>query len=250
MFTNVTANGWQEILFKKPVLIKADSIYVASYHTASGRYAATSGGLAVAVTNGSLKALDNLGAGGNGVYTYGSSRSFPSTSNNAANYWVDVLFATDTSHSYTFNLTSVTDSTGLTKSGTLQTLTVTLTDCPQGLRSAGAVAPVVENKARTLSPVTKELVIPEEEIKTYRLGQNYPNPFRNQTRIQYSIPVASNVNLSLFDMNGKLIKVIVNGSMEQGAHTVIFNSGFLSSGFYFYKIQANEFSAVKKLIIQ
>jgi hypothetical protein len=136
----------------------------------SGRYAATSGGLAVAVTNGSLKALDNLGAGGNGVYTYGfiSFLPFYLEQTQLTIGWMYYLLLTPVI--LYFHLTSVTDSTGLTKSGTLQTLTVTLTDCPQGLRSAGAVAPVVENKARTLSPVTKELVIPEEEIKNISAG--------------------------------------------------------------------------------
>jgi hypothetical protein len=251
VFSNVTASGWQEVLFKKPVLIKADSIYIASYHTASGHYAATSGGLLTAVTNGSLKALDNLSAGGNGVYIYGPSPAFPSSSNNAANYWVDVLFTNDTTHAYTFTLTSVTDNAGTTRSGTLQTLTVTSANCSQALRSRGT-APAAENASlpQLLSPVTKHAKIETEEAKEYQLGQNYPNPFRSQTRIQYSLPAASNVNLSLFDMNGRLIKVIVNGSREQGTHTVIFNSGFLRSGLYFYKIQAENFSAVKKMIIQ
>ncbi|MEP7375035.1 MAG: DUF4082 domain-containing protein [Chitinophagaceae bacterium] len=250
VFANVTASGWQEVLFKNPALIKADSIYIASYHTASGHYAATSGGLLTAVTNGSLTALDNLSAGGNGVYTYGPSPAFPSSSNNAANYWVDVLFTNDTTHAYTFTLTSVTDNAGATRTGTLQTLTVTSANCSQALRSRGTTS-AVENASlpQLLSPVTKQTKIKTEEIKVYQLGQNFPNPFRNQTRIQYSLPVASNVNLSLFDMNGRLIKVIVNGSREQGTHTVIFNSGFLSSGLYFYKIQAENFSAVKKMII-
>jgi len=51
-------------------------------------------------------------------------------------------------------------------------------------------------------------------------------------------------------MNGRLIKVLVNGSKEQGAHTVRINSASLSNGIYFYKIQAGNFTAVKKMIIQ
>jgi hypothetical protein len=250
-FSTVTASGWQEVLFSTPLAVMADSIYIASYHTAGGRYAATSGYLTNSITKGALTALGNGVSGGNGLYSYGASPTFPANSYNATNYWVDVIFTHDTANTYTFNLTSVTDSTGLTKSGTLQTLAVTSTNCSQGLRSA-ATTPVVENAALSKKPplVTKNSKNQPEGIKTYQLGQNYPNPFRNETRIQYSLAVSSNVNLLLFDMNGRLIKVLVNGSKEQGTHTVSFTSGMLSSGLYFYKIQAGNFSAVKKMIIQ
>jgi len=82
------------------------------------------------------------------------------------------------------------------------------------------------------------------------LGQNYPNPFNKETFVQYNIPVASYVTLSLYDMNGRLVKVLVNGSREQGTHTYRFNSGSLSNGIYFYKLQAGDFSAVKKMFLQ
>lgn len=250
VFNNVTASGWQEALFTTPLAVLANTTYIASYHTASGHYAATPGGLTNAATNGSLTALDNITAGGNGLYGYGANPTFPANSFNAANYWVDVLFSTNTVNAYTFNLTSVTDSTGVTKTGTLQTLAVTPTNCSQGLRTSTTPATEQVNLSGTLSPVTKKLALQSEGIKVYSLDQNYPNPFRNETRIRYNLPVASSVNLSLFDMNGRLIKVLINGSREQGTHTVSFNPGMLSSGLYFYKIQAGNFSAVRKMIIQ
>jgi len=70
------------------VTITAGTTYVASYYTGTGHYAATSGGLTSAVTNGPLTAL----AGG-GVYAYGSGNAFPSNSFNNSNYWVDVVFS-------------------------------------------------------------------------------------------------------------------------------------------------------------
>jgi hypothetical protein len=92
-FTNETASGWQTLIFTSPVSILANTIYVASYHTTVGEYAAdinfftTSG-----VTNGPLTALSNSTPGGNGVYIYGSGGVFPSNSYEAGNYYVDVLF--------------------------------------------------------------------------------------------------------------------------------------------------------------
>ena len=102
VFSNVTANGWQEVLFHSPVAIKADTTYIASYHTTKGHYAATAGGLLNAVTKGSLTALASNASSGNGLYSYGASRRFPSNSYNATNYWVDVIFTLDTSSTYTF----------------------------------------------------------------------------------------------------------------------------------------------------
>ena len=78
-FTGETASGWQELDFSSPVAITAGTTYVASYYTSTGHYAATTGGLASAVTNGPLTAL----AGG-GVYAYGSSNAFPSSAYNAS----------------------------------------------------------------------------------------------------------------------------------------------------------------------
>jgi len=87
-FTNETSSGWQELDFSTPIAVTAGDTYTASYLTSSGHYAATSGGLASAVGNGVLTAL----AGG-GVYTYGSSLAYPTSTYFNANYWVDVIYA-------------------------------------------------------------------------------------------------------------------------------------------------------------
>ena len=84
-FSNESSQGWEELDFSSPVTVTAGTTYVASYHTSSGHYAATSGGLSSAVTNGPLTALAN-----GGVYAYGSSTIFPTGSYNGSNYWVDV----------------------------------------------------------------------------------------------------------------------------------------------------------------
>ena len=86
-FTNESTQGWEELDFSTPVAVTAGTTYVASYHTSAGHYAATSGGLSSAVTNGPLTALAN-----GGVYAYGSSTTFPSSTYNGSNYWVDVVY--------------------------------------------------------------------------------------------------------------------------------------------------------------
>ena len=84
----------------------------------------------------------------------------------------------------------------------------------------------------------------------FTLGQNYPNPFRNETTIQYTLPQAGQVNLSLFDISGRTVRVLVNGAKEAGTHAVSFNTGTLTNGIYFYRIQVGDFTDVKKLTIQ
>jgi hypothetical protein len=111
-FSNVTANGWQEVLFSEPVAIAPGVIYVASYYNPTGSYVATSGGLTASVSNGhSLTALGNNVTGGNGAYSYNG--GFPKNTYNATNYWVDVIFDNGAS---TFNLTAV-NSDGCNKTG-------------------------------------------------------------------------------------------------------------------------------------
>ena len=87
-FSSETASGWQELDFSTPVAVTAGTTYVASYFTSTGHYADTSGGLASAVTNGPLTALAS-----GGVYAYGPASAFPSSTFNASNYWVDVVYS-------------------------------------------------------------------------------------------------------------------------------------------------------------
>ena len=89
-FTGESASGWQEARFSSPVPVEAGVTYVASYSAPNGHYAYASGGLAWAVKNGPLAALASAAAGGNGVYRYGG--GFPSSTSNATNYYVDVVF--------------------------------------------------------------------------------------------------------------------------------------------------------------
>jgi hypothetical protein len=88
-----TASGWQEVDFSSPVAITANATYVASYHASSGRYADDASYFAVGVDNSPLHALANGLSGGNGVFSYSAGPTFPTSSANSSNYWVDVVFS-------------------------------------------------------------------------------------------------------------------------------------------------------------
>ncbi|MDR2876769.1 MAG: DUF4082 domain-containing protein, partial [Chromatiales bacterium] len=92
-FTGETASGWQEAALATPVAVTADTVYVVSYHTATGFYSSTSGYFtATGVDNGSLHALkDGEDGEANGVFLYGPS-GFPNQFFQGGNYWVDVVF--------------------------------------------------------------------------------------------------------------------------------------------------------------
>jgi hypothetical protein len=90
-FTNETSSGWQEVSFFSPVAIVANTMYIASYHSASGYFALNDAYFTSGVDSGPLRALANGEDGGNGMYRYGAS-AFPSQTWNSNNYWVDVVF--------------------------------------------------------------------------------------------------------------------------------------------------------------
>lgn len=93
-FTNETASGWQELVFPTPVPVVADTTYVASYHTTVGRYSVTTDYFnATSVDNGTFHILRDGVDGGNGVFKYSATPTFPNLSFHASNYWVDAVFA-------------------------------------------------------------------------------------------------------------------------------------------------------------
>ncbi|MFZ4790785.1 MAG: DUF4082 domain-containing protein [Candidatus Competibacteraceae bacterium] len=94
-FINETASGWQQVNFANPVAITANTVYVASYHAAVGRYSVNGNYFTAGVTSGPLYALSSAESGGNGVYLYGAG-GFPTNTYQSGNYWVDVVFTTST----------------------------------------------------------------------------------------------------------------------------------------------------------
>ncbi|MBS1492025.1 MAG: T9SS type A sorting domain-containing protein [Bacteroidetes bacterium] len=85
--------------------------------------------------------------------------------------------------------------------------------------------------------------------KNFALSQNYPNPFNPSTIIKYELPLEAFVTLKVYDMIGKEVANLVSESKASGYYTVKFDASKLSSGIYFYKLQAGDFVAVKKLML-
>ena len=84
---------------------------------------------------------------------------------------------------------------------------------------------------------------------TNRLNQNYPNPFNPATIINYSIKSDGFVKLTVYDVLGKEVALLVNKNLPSGKHQVAFDGSNLQSGVYFYEISTTNFRDVKKLLL-
>lgn len=90
--------------------------------------------------------------------------------------------------------------------------------------------------------------VPEVPAR-YELMQNYPNPFNPVTSIKYQLPKGGFVKLVIFDALGRVVNTLVNENKAAGVYEASFDASRMSSGVYFYKIEAGDFSDVKKMML-
>ena len=91
-------------------------------------------------------------------------------------------------------------------------------------------------------------------VKNFELGNNYPNPFNPTTNIKFSIPVQSNVQLTIYNTLGQKIIMLVNEQISSGQYTATWNGtsaggAKVSSGVYFYELKTDDFASVKKMLL-
>ncbi len=128
-------------------------------------------------------------------------------------------------YSYVYNKTSISQS-WFNKGG------VSYTFYP-----AGSYPTSVENSLENLS------------VDEFTLYQNYPNPFNPSTSISFSLPQAGQTKISVYDMLGREVTVLINDFLESGIHTTSFNGSGLSSGVYIYRIESGGFVKAKQMIL-
>lgn len=83
----------------------------------------------------------------------------------------------------------------------------------------------------------------------FALGQSYPNPSNPKSNIEFQLPERTKVNISVYDLLGRLVSTIVNDELDAGIYTAEFNGNNLSSGTYIYRITAGSYTEVRKLIL-
>lgn len=84
---------------------------------------------------------------------------------------------------------------------------------------------------------------------SFELNQNYPNPFNPTTKIKFHIPEFEHVKLTVYDVLGKEVRIIVDEKKYSGTYDVIFDANDLPGGIYFYKLVAGKYSGTKKMIL-
>jgi hypothetical protein len=104
---------------------------------------------------------------------------------------------------------------------------------------------ILTGAAGSVSAINSNKILP----KLFKLFQNYPNPFNPSTIINYEIPEYSFVTLKVFDILGREIATLVNEEKAAGEYSLTFDASNLSSGIYFYRITAGNFSGVKKMLL-
>lgn len=95
----------------------------------------------------------------------------------------------------------------------------------------------------SITPVNSELP------KEYKLHQNYPNPFNPVTRFRFDIPRSTYVEIEVYALSGRVVSRLINEYMKAGTYEMPFNAENLTSGIYFYRIKAGEFTETKKMML-
>jgi len=169
-FTGETPTGWQQVNFSSPVAISANATYIASYLAPYGHYADDQGCFASAgVDNSPLHALPDGSDGPNGVYSYGSTSTFPSSGWQSSNYWVDIVFVPriSTTPPTVSSVTPPNNSSGASlapsvtvtfsepmTASTINTTTIILLD-PSSSRVAATVSYNTATSTATLTPTVE-----------------------------------------------------------------------------------------------
>ncbi len=102
----------------------------------------------------------------------------------------------------------------------------------------------------TLSAVNKEQLMDfKGNPDKFELNQNYPNPFNPTTQLSYNLKTDGNVKLTVFNLVGQSMRVLVDGYQTAGYYEVTFDANDLPAGIYLYKLQVGDYASVKRMTL-
>ncbi len=219
-FVAESGSGWQQANFATPVPVTANTTYVASYFAPNGHYSVSDNYFSTAVTNGPLTALADGTSGTNGVYKYGAT-GFPTTGYQASNYWVDVVFSTDSAPPTTNPSPTTTPSpqpTTTTSAST--TITTPPTTAPPTTTTSVAPTTTAPTSTTTATPTTTTTSVTPTVTTTTALPTGCPCSIW---------PITATPGIAADPETA---------SVELGVKFRVSQNGFIS-GIRFYKSSAN-----------
>ena len=83
----------------------------------------------------------------------------------------------------------------------------------------------------------------------YSLAQNFPDPFADETAIEYTVPIVTHVSLQIFDMTGKFVAALAEGEFNAGTYRAVFRAGNIPSGVYYYRMESGGFIAQRRMLL-
>ncbi len=116
-------------------------------------------------------------------------------------------------------------------------ITISSADIGIGVSEVGTISSITSIEEKNTTPVG------------YILHQNYPNPFNPETKISFSLPKSTFVTLEIYNSLGQKVATLINNEMNSGSHKITFNASDLSSGIYYYKMQAGQFQSARKMLL-
>jgi hypothetical protein len=113
----------------------------------------------------------------------------------------------------------------------------------------GVLGQYTETPEFTPTTVSMSTVAGGNLPNTFALNQNYPNPFNPTTEISFDLPKSSHVELTVYNVLGQEVTTLINRDMEAGSHSIEWDASNVSSGVYFYRINADSFNQTKKMML-
>jgi len=99
-----------------------------------------------------------------------------------------------------------------------------------------------------LRPIATNTGNENQFAQNFSLQQNYPNPFNPETNVSFSVKEKSEVTIVIYDINGKEVTKLANGVYQPGNYSIKWNATDFTSGIYFYKMTAGNFTEVRKMV--
>ena len=86
-------------------------------------------------------------------------------------------------------------------------------------------------------------------MEAFSLDRAYPNPFNPTTTLNFALPIEAQVSITIYNLQGREVVSLINGNMQAGYHSVVWNADSHSSGMYFVQMRASEYVKTQKLML-